>query len=132
MRRLVLRGGEEERELVLLFFVEYGFFLFSFFWFLWDGRIKLTNLKDTSKRSIFLIDSEDCRGRNSCKDVEKDSSGFSHASLFSGEYHGQHPFLYANIFLLLSKSRLTYSLNHLGLECSKLSFRCETGLEATT
>lgn len=83
-------GGE--KELVLLFSVGYGFFWIFFpFWFLWDGRIQLTYLENTSKRCIFLINSKDCRSRNSCKNVEKHSSCFSHASR-EREDQGQHPF----------------------------------------
>lgn len=37
------------------------------------------NFKNTSKSSILLIDGESCRGGDSCKDVEKNSSCFGHA-----------------------------------------------------
>lgn len=84
-------GGE--KELVLLFSVGYGFFWIFFFFldFLWDGRIQLTYLENTSKSCIFLINSKDRRSRNSRKDIKKDSSCFSHASR-EREDHGQHPF----------------------------------------
>lgn len=83
------------------------FFLFGFFW---DGRIQLTYLKNTSKRSIFLIDSKDRRSRNSCKNIEKDSSCFSHASFFFPRERERImvsiPFLYTNIFLSSSSFQI--------------------------
>lgn len=61
-----------------------------------EWEYKRTYLENTSKRSIFLINSKNRRSRNSCKNIKKDSSCFSHASFFSRERerenHGQQSF----------------------------------------
>lgn len=87
--------GGEGVSLVIFCWIWIFLFFFLFLVFLWDGRIQLTYLENTSKRSIFLIDSKDRRSRNSCKNIEKHSSCFSHASFFfekERKDHSQHPF----------------------------------------